>query len=203
MLMGESGDHMLNEHRDRLFLGSMSRTLTIVLSFLSISIFAKPQYPMTVVKEAWVNSNSALRVTSYLSCQSYKRVSKPQKQIMSYSSHGQKPMKIMDLSKEVALFAIQNTDDFYLNNVNLWIQLKRKNSTQFFDISEIMMHAIELPSVQLSQGRIVVQATTLTLDPESDNENWKIPNKLGQLYQTIGIGSMSAEGLELNILNCD
>ncbi|MFN9066673.1 MAG: hypothetical protein ACK5V3_05550 [Bdellovibrionales bacterium] len=186
----------------QLILGSVSMILTILLMLSSSLSIASDHYSMTVTKKAWVNSNSSPTDQASLNCKNQSLTKSVATHIKSYSKHGQKPLKIMNISNDMELFAIHNTDDEHLNNVNLWLKIKRKNKNYFFEISEIMMHAYELPRVQWNKGALVIQATTYTVDPNQENDIQKIPTVLGQLYEVIRFDKLTDTALQLHILSC-
>ena len=193
---------MLNFRSRSLFLGPLSITLTISMLLISAKSWSQTHYTMTVVKEAWVGNGSSQPNSEPLSCISANKISQALSRMVSHSQHGQKPIKLLDINSNSALFAIQNTDDFHLNTVSLWVQIKNQKKLAFFQISEIEMYEYTLPKVNLNNGVLTVEATTMTVDPTNDNENFKVPNTIGRLYQTIKVGQVLPNALQLNILTC-
>lgn len=184
---------MLSANWSVLFLGSL---------LISSTLAAQTEFPMTVVKTARVSPNAQPATNGVLNCVTSNITSKAQSKIESYSSHGQKAIKLLELSPDSSLFAQQNTDDHHLNDVTLWIQIRRNKQAQYFQISEIPMHGYVLPKVQLVKDALVIQADTVNFDPEEDKE-WSVRNTPGQLYQTIRVGSLIQSGLSLSTLTCE
>ena len=184
---------MLSANWSVLFLGSL---------LISSTLAAQTEFPMTVVKTARVSPHTQPASNGVLNCVSSNTTSKAQSKIESYSSHGQKAIKLLELSPDSSLFAQQNTDDHELNDVTLWIQIRGNKQVQNFQISQIAMHEYTLPKVQLVKGVLVIQADTINFDPEEDKE-WSVRNTPGQLYQTIRLGSLSQGGLSLSTFTCE
>ena len=181
---------------------SIISTLSLLLTSTSFAIKVT-KFPMTVVTEAEVMSNDDIKpLGKPMICNQKQNFASPSAKINFYRSTTRKAEMLQQINPNTVLFASRNTDDGYLNSVTLWLAIRNGQSVKYFPITEIDMERFELPKIRLDQNTLVIEADTMTIDPKEENEFAKVPTIAGQLYQTIQTGSLSEQGLALNILSC-
>lgn len=194
---------MTNTSLKTALLSPLSKVSTIALVLIS-SLFAnaKPHYAITVVSEATVMAKGTESTAETLQCKNSKALSKAVSKMGYDRSTTKKPEKITQINKATTLFAFRNTDDGYLNSVTLYIADQSLQGTKYYPITEIEMERFELPKIKLKNNILTVEADTLTVDPREENDMMKIPIIQGRIYQTIQIGEMTSEGLQITTLSC-
>lgn len=195
---------MKNTQNSRTLLSLLSKVSTAVVVLLPTTIsYAKPHYAITVVQEAWVSNQTTENSAEPMGCKSELSLSNGASQMTWQGSSDRKPEKILKVSPSETVFATRNTDDGFLNSVTIWLEVKSSNKTQYFPMTEIDMERYELPKMKLSGRTLTVEADTMTIDPNEEDEMLRFPNRPGQTYQTIRVGSVSSEGLGLTKLICN
>lgn len=199
---------MLEAQKKRSILRLMIKisTLTGAL-FLSLSATAKPNYVMTVVKEARVESSPSASANKTLACKTTESFSKAEPRLRTYGNVKHKHVKLMQIRKGVALFAVRNTmnNESDYNSVTIWMGVRAKGKTaKYYPLTEVDMEKFEIPDVKLKGRTLIINADTMVEDPENeDNQFMKGRLTLqAQLYRTVNIGSLTAKGLSLKTLNC-
>ncbi len=184
-------------------LSPLSKILTIAIVLIS-SLYAnaKTHYAITVVSEASVMAKGSEPTAETFQCKNSKLISKAVAKMGYERSTTKKAEKVMQITKETTLFAFRNTDDGYLNSVTVYLAVHSIQGTKYYPLTEVDMERFELPEMKLKNNILTVEADTLTVDPLEENDLMKVPVIQGRLYQTVQIGEMTADGLQITTLSC-
>lgn len=194
---------MKNPQNFTTLLSPLSKLSTAFVLLLSTTFsYAKPHYAITVVSEASVSTKATEPDAPPMGCKSEQAIANAAARLTWQGSPDRKPETILQVSPTEAVIATRNTEEPFLNSVTLWLAKKSGTKTQYFPMTEIDMERYELPKTKLSGRTLIIEADTMTIDPNEEDEMLRFPNLAGELYQTIRIGETHAGALGLAKLSC-
>jgi hypothetical protein len=182
-------------------LGPLSKTLTLFMILLT-SFFAQatPEYAMTVVKSARVMGPNE-KVKPAMVCGTVPYMA-PAVASIGWNQTTTKPQKIFSISSSQSVYATRNSDEAFVKTVTLWLEIKNRNTLKYFSLTDVDMQNFEWPKIKFEGNRLVIEADTLSVAPEDENEIMPIPTIPGQLQRTLSFGPINANGLSMMISSC-
>jgi hypothetical protein len=185
-------------------LSPLTRALTILSLLSPLLGFAALNYPMIVVKEASVMKGPAYQQPAgVFQCQTTSLVSKSVKVMAWYSTPVPTAEKMLALERNLSVFATRRVGDDIHNIVTLWLATKQGGQDAYYQLTDVEMQHYELPKLTVIRpGVLLVEADTLSPDPNEDNLNMQIPIIPGQLRQTIFVGGLRPDGMQLSHQTC-
>lgn len=185
------------------FLSLLSTVLTLISSLLlSPTAQAQTTYPMRVVKEARVMSGPAQASSGAHACTNERGMAVPEAQMLYYRAIPTRPVFVLQINKDTALYYTHNEDEEHMNSVSYWLAVKSGKKSLHYQLTVIpLAHRDDLPKAHYQSDVLTIEANSLSLDPNADNQ-FMPPDVPTHVYQTVRLGKLTSAGLELNILNC-
>jgi hypothetical protein len=192
--------------------GKLSKILTVSFCFLLSSLsVAKNQYPMMVVKEAWVQKDQIDQAREIknepMNCITESRIAFGEKEI---SPNPKWPQKYLRITKNRTLFLTQGEFDpsfgsHYerFNTVRLWLADSVRGKMKYYNIADIDMERYEIPEIHIDDDfNLSIKADTIVPDYPPELDPFQIETHAAKLFEAVKVGAMTEKGLEVMTRTC-